>query len=67
MNNPSRARHFYKDTLYKKVSGVCAGIASYYDTDRWIVRLAALVLLFTFTVPTLFAYGVAHWLMPNRY
>ena len=32
-------KKLYKDTANKKVSGVCAGIAKYFDVDVTIIRL----------------------------
>lgn len=42
-----------------KVMGVCAGLARQFGWDVTLVRLVALLCLFTFTVPTFFAYVVA--------
>ncbi|NQY64090.1 MAG: PspC domain-containing protein [Alteromonadaceae bacterium] len=54
-----------KDLLHKKLSGVCAGIAKYYDFPRLVVRVAAIFALLTFPVATGVAYLVASILMPN--
>ncbi|MDO6426255.1 PspC domain-containing protein [Thalassotalea sp. 1_MG-2023] len=56
-----------KDQLYKKVSGVCAGIARHYQFPRWGVRIAAIVSLFAFPVVTAVAYICATILLPNHY
>jgi phage shock protein PspC (stress-responsive transcriptional regulator) len=55
-----------KDTIHKKLSGVCAGIAKYYDVPRIAVRIAAILALITFPVATGVAYLVATLVMPNR-
>jgi phage shock protein PspC (stress-responsive transcriptional regulator) len=34
----------YRDTSNKKLGGVCAGIANYFDLDPTLVRLAAVVI-----------------------
>ncbi len=55
-----------KDTVHKKVSGVCAGIARYYQVPRLAVRIAAVVSLFMFPAVTGVAYIVAALLLPSR-
>lgn len=55
-----------KDVVNKKVSGVCGGIARYYDLPRFGVRVAGIVSLFTFPVVTGVAYLVAAMLLPTR-
>jgi len=55
-----------KDTIHKKLSGVCAGIAKYYDVPRIAVRIASVLALITFPVATGVAYLVATLVMPNR-
>lgn len=42
-----------------KIMGVCAGLARQFDWDVTLVRIFALLCLFTFTIPTLFAYIIA--------
>lgn len=54
-----------KDAQYKKLSGVCAGIAKYYDYPRLAVRLAAIGALIIFPVAAGVAYIVASILLPN--
>lgn len=55
-----------KDVMHKKLSGVCGGIAKYYNVPRIVVRVAAVLALFTLPVITGVAYVVAALLMPNR-
>lgn len=31
-------KRFFRDAEHAKVSGVCAGIAKYFDVNAWIVR-----------------------------
>lgn len=38
------------------IMGVCAGVADYFSLDRTVVRLAALLMVWFFTVPTLLLY-----------
>ena len=66
MNRTYDRNTIYKDSVYKKLSGVCAGIARYYNIERWLIRLAALGLLITFPVATGVAYLLAAMLMPSR-
>ncbi|REL28779.1 PspC domain-containing protein [Thalassotalea euphylliae] len=55
-----------KDVLHKKVSGVCAGLARYYNWPRWGIRVAVILALITFPVATGVAYLVAALLLPTR-
>lgn len=55
-----------KDNVHKKLSGVCAGIANYYNWPRWGVRIVAILALLTFPLATGVAYLVAATLMPNK-
>ena len=55
-----------KDVMHKKLSGVCGGIAKYYNVPRIAVRVAAVLALFTLPVVTGVAYVVAALLMPSR-
>ena len=55
-----------KDVLHKKLSGVCAGIAKFYDFPRLVVRIAAIIALLMFPVATGVAYLVAAMLLPSR-
>jgi phage shock protein PspC (stress-responsive transcriptional regulator) len=57
---------FTKDIVHKKVSGVCGGIARYYDLPRWLVRTGAVVSLIALPMVTGVAYLVATLLLPNR-
>lgn len=54
-----------KDSRFKKLSGVCAGIAKYYDLPRLAIRIATIIALITFPVAVGVAYIVATLLMPN--
>ncbi|MFC1648948.1 PspC domain-containing protein [Nanoarchaeota archaeon] len=51
----------------KKISGVCGGIAEYFDIDPTIVRLVwVLVTVFTWIIPGLIAYVLAAAVMPEK-
>jgi phage shock protein C len=54
-----------KDVQHKKLTGVCAGIAKYYDFPRLAVRIAAITALIMIPVVTGVAYVVASMLLPN--
>lgn len=57
---------WYCARQYRKISGVCAGFAGYYQQQRWLIRLLAVVLLVMFPLPTLLAYLVAAAVLPDR-
>ena len=61
---PSRIR-LYKNRRTGKVMGVCAGVADYFGISPTPLRIAAVVGLFTMTVPTLVIYFVAAWIMDD--
>ena len=66
MNRTYESNTIYKDTMHKKLSGVCSGIARYYNQERWLIRTGALISLLVFPVATGIAYLVAAVLLPNR-
>jgi len=68
--SPSRNinKRISKDSLHKKLTGVCAGIAKHYDLPRIVVRVAAIGALIMIPVATGVAYVVASILLPeSRY
>ena len=51
----------------KKLSGLCAGLADYFDIDVTIVRLIVIVLaLVTWVVPTFLAYLMVSAITPKE-
>ncbi|WP_371186809.1 PspC domain-containing protein [Thalassotalea maritima] len=56
-----------KDMANKTVSGVCAGVARYFDLPTIGVRAAVVVLGFMMPMTTIVAYFVAALVMPSRY
>ena len=51
----------------KKISGVCSGIAKYFNVDATLVRIVTiLVIIFTALIPGLIAYALAAWIMPEK-
>ncbi len=61
-------RRLYKDKDRKVISGVCAGLADYFNVDVTWVRIAAIVGFFTFPGPPFMIVGylVAAFVMPER-
>ncbi len=43
MNEPKK---LYRDTENKKIAGICAGIAQYFNVDVTLVRLIVVILAF---------------------
>lgn len=57
----------YKSEDDKKLEGVCAGIAEYFDTDPTLVRVGyAFITILTGVVPGLIAYIVLSVIMPKK-
>jgi phage shock protein C len=59
-------RRLYKDGFNKKLTGVCAGIAKYYDYPRLAIRVAVIIALIMLPVATGVAYVVASVLLPEN-
>ena len=51
----------------KKIAGVCAGVARYFDVDVTLVRVLWLVLAVVTVIPGFIAYLVAWIAMPKEY
>jgi phage shock protein C len=62
-HNPHR---LYRDTENARVAGVCAGIADYFGVRRSMVRLAAIIGLIFFFVPTFITYIALTVILPKR-
>lgn len=56
-NDSITSPKLYRDTERWRISGVCAGLAAYFDIPMWVVRLLAVVLIFT-PFPTVIAYVI---------
>jgi phage shock protein C len=56
-----------KDKRRGKVAGVCAGLARYFDTPAWLIRLAAILCFITFPMAVAIAYIVAAFILPDAY
>ena len=64
MKMPTQKR-IYRDLESGMISGVCAGLARYFDVDAVWVRAVAIVSLFVATPITLLAYVAAVILLPR--
>jgi len=62
---------FKEKKLYKsddkKISGVCAGVAEFFEIDPTIVRVIyALIALVTAAIPCIIIYAVLAFVMPQK-
>ena len=59
-------KKLYKISSQKRVAGVCAGFAEYFNTDVTVIRvLALLIILFSFSLGLIFYFGCA-LIMPDK-
>ncbi|MCP4270352.1 MAG: PspC domain-containing protein [Gammaproteobacteria bacterium] len=56
----------YRNTHKGKIMGVCAGLADFYDTDRHLVRILAILAAIFFTKLTVCVYLIAGIVLPRR-
>ncbi len=63
---PHSPNKLYRDRENGLILGVCAGIADYLGVSPLLVRFAALIGLFMFSVPTFLAYFVAAALIERK-
>lgn len=63
---PYSPNRLYRDRQRGLILGVCAGIADYLGVSPLLVRFAALIGLFMFSVPTVLAYFVAAALIERK-
>lgn len=62
-----RNRKLYRDTEHKVIAGVCAGLAEKHGMPRILVRLIAVLLLFTpLTLVVVIAYCIAAFVVPPK-
>jgi phage shock protein C len=60
-------KRLYKSETDKKIDGVCAGIAEYFDTDPTLVRAGYILLtVFTAIFPGIIGYIVLAIIMPKK-
>lgn len=61
-----KEKKLYKSTD-KKISGVCAGVAEYFEIDPTIIRIAyALITFFTAGFAGVIVYAILAFVMPVR-
>jgi phage shock protein PspC (stress-responsive transcriptional regulator) len=65
MNHISLHRRLTRSQHYRKISGVCSGIALHWEQPIWLVRVLAVASLIFFTTPTAVAYLMAVLLLPS--
>lgn len=57
----------YKSEDNKKLAGVCAGIAEYFDVDPTLIRAGYLFIdIVSGVIPGLIAYLALSWIMPSK-
>ena len=60
-------KRLYKSDTDKKWSGICAGIAEYFDVDPTLIRVGYIfITIITGVIPGLIAYFVLSWVMPRE-
>ena len=60
-------KKLYRSFANKKLSGVCGGIAEYFDLDPTIIRILWVVLtLFSAAFPGILAYIICALIMPQQ-
>ena len=62
----TRPMNLHRDPDHGWIAGVCAGLATYFDVDRKVVRILMVLGLIFFAWPTFIAYLVAAVLLPRR-
>ena len=59
-------KKLYRSTTDKKFTGVCGGIAEYFDIDSTLVRLVcALIIIFLAGVPGIIVYAIVAFIVPD--
>jgi len=59
-------KRLYLSDRYKKVAGVCGGIAEYFEVDPTLVRLLWVIFTLASFGAGVFAYIIAAILLPHR-
>ncbi len=61
------AKKLTKNLKDKKISGICSGVAKYFELDPTLVRLIwILIVFFTGIVPGVIIYIIAAFIMPEK-
>ncbi len=59
-------KKLYLSDTDKKITGVCGGIAEYFEMDSTLVRLGWVLLTFLPPFPGIIAYIIASIIIPKR-
>ncbi len=59
-------KRLYRSTKDRKIAGVCAGIAEYFNIDPTIVRVIAFLLLLPGGLPGFVPYVILWVIVPNN-
>jgi len=59
------SRILHLDIAHKKIAGVCAGLANYFNTQRLYIRIAAVVILILSPLAAIAGYGLACFILDN--
>lgn len=59
-------KKLYLSDTDKKITGVCGGIAEYFEIDSTLVRLGWIVLTFIPPFPGIIGYILASFIIPKR-
>jgi phage shock protein C len=62
--NPNR--QLYRDPKQGKIAGVCAGLASYFNIEIWLVRIIVISAFLLMTGPFMFVAYIAAWLILDK-
>jgi phage shock protein C len=54
------------DPVNKKLGGVCAGVARYFNIPSLLIRIGAIIGLCVLPQATLLAYGLAYFVLDTR-
>lgn len=66
MNSFNTHRRWYKNTLNKKISGVCSGLAYRLDFPVWSTRLVTVLLFLNFPFAVALGYLIAHCCLEEK-
>jgi phage shock protein PspC (stress-responsive transcriptional regulator) len=59
-------KRFFRDSQQAKISGVCAGLAKYFNLNPWLVRGLAVAAFLMFPFAAALAYVLAILLLQDR-
>lgn len=59
-------RRLYRSTTDRKIAGVCAGIAEYFNIDPVIIRVIAVLLLLPGGLPGFVPYVILWIIVPEK-